>query len=97
VRIHLLRATIYDDRGWNWWVEDTRDPFWSDVEVVLLRLDRFRYPFVWLYQDSNVAEGIEPEFAVIGGVGEFAMDSNLGGKHYRYFDEARGESQIELW
>jgi hypothetical protein len=46
MEVKLLEATIYDDAGWTWWTEQTRDPTWNDIAVTLRRLDRFCYPFV---------------------------------------------------
>jgi hypothetical protein len=95
--MHLLRVTIYDDDGWTWRTEEIREPTWADIEAAILRLDRFQYPFVWLYRsaesersrvtdDRMLSPGSIPDFDVMGGKGEFAMTGHTNAAYQRWYD-----------
>jgi hypothetical protein len=97
VKVHLLDVTIYDDKGWPWRTERIRNPTWDDIELAIRRLDRFCYPFVWLFQDVDATEDAPPEFNVLGGEGEYTMDYGPEGTELRYFDPTPGDDEIEVW
>jgi hypothetical protein len=97
VEVHLLRVTIYDDDGWTWRTEEIREPTWADIEAAIRRLDRFHYPFVWLYRSAVAEEDANPEFNVLGGDGEFAMDTTIATSYHRYYDQSPGDELIEIW
>jgi hypothetical protein len=98
VEAKLLQVTTYLADGWTWHTEQIRNPTWDDVEAAVCRLDRFHYPFAWLYRTADPEEGMPP-FSVAGGEGEFAMDSteDNNSAYYRYFDASRGDEMIEIW
>jgi hypothetical protein len=107
VEIHLLDVTIYGESGRTWRTEEIREPTWTDIEAAIRRLDRFHYPFVWLYRSAVVERGMTgdrskgmsslPDFEVIGGEGEFAMDARTDSSYHRYYDQSRGDGMIEIW
>jgi hypothetical protein len=68
VEAKLLQVTIYMADGWTWHTEQIRNPTWNDVDAAVRRLDRFHYPFVWLYRTADPEEGMPP-FGVTGGEG----------------------------
>jgi len=94
---HLLRVTIYDDDGWTWQTEEIREPTWADIEVAIRRLDRFHYPFVWLYRSDTAGWTAIPDFDVMGGEGESAMEATIDNSYHRYYDQSRGDEMIEIW
>src|SRR5690242_16880524 len=95
--IKMLDITIYGETGSGWHTESDRNPSWDDIEVAIRRLDRFRYPFVWLYREIRALEEAEPDFTVIGGEGEFAADCLADGIAYRLCDPSRGDDMIVIW
>lgn len=74
-----------------------RSASWDDIEVAIRCLDRFNYPFVWLFQSADVEEDALPDFDVMGGKGEYYLDSYADGCFYRYYDPSRGDDVIEIW
>lgn len=97
MRAKLLDVTIYDDDGWTWRTEEVRNPTWDEIEAAIRRLDRFRYPFVWLYRSAEVERDASPEFSIVGGEGEFAIELIADGSYHRYHDQSRGDELIEIW
>jgi hypothetical protein len=97
MKVGLLQVTIYQDDGWTWRTERFRNPRWDDIDAAIRRLDRFHYPFVWLFRDADIEEDALPEFSVMGGKGEFYMDSYADGFGYHYCDPSRGDDLIEIW
>jgi hypothetical protein len=106
--IQLMDITLYEDDGWTWRTEEVRQPTWEAVEAATHRLDRFRFPFVWLYlsaererghvtNDRVLIPGSIPDFEVVGGDGEFAMNANLDGRAWRYVDPSRGTAMVPIW
>ena len=97
MKVQMLHVTIYDDTGSKWWTERIRKPSWDDIDLAIRRLDRFRYPFIWLFQDPDIEEDAIPEFNVMGGEGEYTMDYGPGGTELHYYDPTRGDEEIEVW
>jgi hypothetical protein len=78
-------------------MEEIREPTWADIEAAIRRLDRFHYPFVWLYRSAVAEEDANPEFNVLGGDSEFAMDATTDTTYHRYYDQSRGDEMIKIW
>lgn len=97
MKVQLLQVTIYNDSGGAWRTERVHHPTWDGIEAAIRRLDRFRYPFIWLYRSAEVDQDTPPEFNVMGGEGEFAIDSIADGAYHRYYDQSRGDEEIEIW
>jgi hypothetical protein len=103
VEVHLLSVTIYDDDGWTWRTEEIRETTWVNIEAAICRLDRFHYPFVWLYRSTvaklDSAPGFSdvPDFDVMGGEGEFVLTATTDSFFHRYYDQSRGDELIEIW
>lgn len=97
MEVKLIHVTVYDGGGWTWRSEDIRNPTWDDVETAIRRLDRFHYPFVGLFLSTDSEPYTYPNFNVIGGEGEFAMDSMADSAYYRYYEQTRGDEMIEIW
>lgn len=97
MKVKVLQITIYDADGWTWRTEQVCNPTWNDIEQAVRRLDRFRYPFIWLYQQIDAEPEDVPDFSVIGGEGEFAMDEMADGTYRRYHDPTRGDDMIKAW
>jgi hypothetical protein len=97
MQVQLIRLTIYEDDGWTWRTEEISNPTWEGVEVAIRHLDRFHYPFAWLFRSAAAEPDLLPELNVMGGEGEFYIDSYTGDAYLRYFDPSRGDETIEIW
>jgi hypothetical protein len=95
--VHLLHAVVYQDDGWTWRVEQKIEPSWGDIAAAIRRLDRFNYPFVWLFSSEEVDEDAFPEFSVMGGEGEYVIDYGADLAEGSYVDPHRGDSLVEVW
>jgi hypothetical protein len=74
VWVKRLDITIYESDGWTWRMEEVRDPAWEDVAAAIRRLDRFLYPYIWLYLNAERPRDIPADFSVLGGEGEYFID-----------------------
>lgn len=98
--VKFLRAEVYGANGWNPRSEKTRNPSWRQIEAAIRRLDRFQYPFVWLFlaEDENESDELENTLQVMGGKGAYFVNLNAG--EYNNvslsFPDAPNEG-IEVW
>jgi hypothetical protein len=106
--VQVMDITLYEDDGWTWRTEEVRQPTWEMVEAAIRSLDRFHVPFVWFHlnaerEQGRVADarvlipGSIPDFEVDGGEGEYAMNANLEGRTWRYFNPSRDTTKIPIW
>ncbi len=97
MHVHLLDVTVYPANGGTWKTKRTPNPTLEDIETAVRRLDRFHYPYLYLYHDANAAEDAPPEFTVMGGMGEYTMFSGFNGDELFYYDPGRNDEEIEVW
>lgn len=95
--VKLLRAIVYGQDGRVWWTEGGTAPAWVDIEAAIRRLDRDRFPFIWLFQRVPVEEDALPDFNVIGGEGCYAFDCRVDGVEYRYHEPRHTDGGTVLW
>ncbi len=96
--IRLMKVFEYDGTGRNCAQSDALDPPWEQIEKVIRRLDKFRFPFVWFFQSERLTENAIPDFEVMGGDGEYSIaGTSRGGKRQWFFDPSHGNDQIDLW
>lgn len=96
--LDLLDATEYPSHDGSWRTIPTPHPDWPTVEEAIRRLDRYRWPFVWLHTVPPVYGEI-PENAlnVMGGRGEYYLSLSKDGGETAYVDVARGDAVIQIW
>jgi hypothetical protein len=94
-----LYLTEYDSSGWNEQSELVANPIWEQIESSIRRLDKFRFPFVWLYLRSDADPRDVPEFEVIGGAGDYLVACSVDGYHQRRVLNATADEddEIEVW
>ncbi|HEV2239381.1 MAG TPA: hypothetical protein VGR57_22185 [Ktedonobacterales bacterium] len=98
MKVKRLDITVYESDGWTWRTDEIRNPSWHDVEAAIRRLDRFRYPFVWLFLNAEANLFDDPyEFSVLGGEGEYFIDGHADDHHWRWYDPSRQGEPIEVW
>lgn len=91
--INALRITKYPDRG-KPTSKDLHEPAWSDIESAIRRLDRDRFPFVWLFA-GEVDD--YPDFSILGGTGAYAMTAVVGDCTYKFHDPRQSDEVIVIW
>jgi hypothetical protein len=93
-----LYLTEYDETGWNPQSQLVANPTWEQIDASIRRLDKFSFPFVWIYLRPDADPQDVPEFEVIGGAGDYVVACSVEGYHQRRVlvnDDAHDE--IEVW
>jgi len=93
--INLMQITVYETDGWTNRTEQVQNPTWEQIDHSIRRLDKFRYPFVLLYRDTQVEESDQPDFCVMGG----GRDSVVSGMDRRICFRGQDPEieSIEVW
>jgi len=96
--VRCLTIVVYGESGWGWHLEKTFDPTWNQIVASIDRLDKFRYPWVWLFigdEDENPSVDC---LTIMGGEGVYWLA--LGAGKYdqlRLFDPTKGSHEVEVW
>ena len=81
-RVKFMRAEVYGPDGWNPRPERIPNPSWRQIEQAILRLDRFRYPWIWLFLTEAETEPDEEELqeclTIMGGRRAYYLEPNAG-------------------
>lgn len=98
--VKLLHAETYGANGWNPRPQRTHNPSWGQIEAAIRRLDRFRYPYIWLFlsEEEDDSGDLNNTLQVIGGKGAYYLTLNAGefDNVTLYFPDAPDE-EIEVW
>lgn len=97
MRVQKLVLTVYRDDGWGAQSRWILQPTWTDVEVAIHELDRFRHPFLWMYLRPSAHQDDVPDFEVLGGDGAYTMNGLRGGEQVRYSKPTGGEELVPVW
>ena len=73
------------------------DPSWADIEEAIRRLDRDKYPSIWLHLTDPVDQDGPQGLNIMGGRGEYALSISLPGQLVYYDDPKRGDEVILIW
>jgi hypothetical protein len=66
-----LTIVIYDQTGKDWHFEKTFEPTWDDIVASIDRLDKFRYPWLWLFIGDETADATVDCLTIMGGDGVY--------------------------
>ncbi len=96
--VRCMSYVEYDERGWGWHMEKVANPTWGQVVGSIRQLDKFRYPWVWLFIGENEEDATVDCLTVMGGDGVYRVGLSAG-KHdqLRLFDPDKGSHEVELW
>lgn len=102
MHIKCLQHVEYDPTGRSYQSYKNSKPTWEDVESSIRRLDRFRFPFVWLWatddSEKQTLDGEGDVFTVMGGEGAYWLAGSFNGFFERRIDyPERGDSTVEVW
>lgn len=96
--VRCLSYVEYDERGWGWHMEKIANPTWDQVVSSIRRLDKFRYPWVWLFIGDNDEDATVDCLTIMGGEGVYWVGLSAGKyDQLRLFDPDKGSQIIELW
>ena len=101
MHVKCLEWVVYRSH-WDWSSEKLRRPAWADIEAAVRRLDRFHYPFVWLWATEEgsppALDGTSESLEVMGGEGVWWLAGTFEGYFQRRLDyPERGEKEVRLW
>jgi hypothetical protein len=95
--IRCLAYVVYDESGWGWHEEKVASPSEAQVEASIRRLDKFRYPWIWLFIGDD-EDPTEDCLTVMGGDGVYWIALSAG-KHdqLRLFDPDKSNNIVHIW
>jgi hypothetical protein len=96
--VRCLSIVVYGETGRDWHVEKIANPSWDQIVTSVHRLDRFRYPWVWLFIGDNDEDGTIDCLTIMGGDGAYWVGLSAG-KHseLRLFDPSKGTQEVQVW
>jgi hypothetical protein len=102
MHVKVLEFIEYPEDGSDWLEEKVPVHAWSDIEPFIRRLDRNRFPFLWLWPTEDEAfHDLSEEdevFQVMGGRGAYSISVNLKGFVHRQLDfPEQGEEEVWVW
>jgi len=96
--VRCLSFVEYDETGWGWQLEKIREPTWDDVLVSVHRLDKFRYPWVWLFISDNDEDATLDCLTILGGDDVYWVALSAGiYDQLRLFDSNKSSNEVDLW
>lgn len=102
MHVKVLEFIEYPENGAPWRSGKVPVAAWSEIESAIRRLDRNRYPFLFLWPTTDEAyhELADDEvFQVMGGRGAWFVSATLAGSFERWslhFPE-QGEEEVRVW
>jgi hypothetical protein len=95
--IKLMKLFEYDATGRNCQEFRTADPTWEEIERVVRRLEKFRFPFAWFFLSADAFEDDLPDFEIMGGPDDYFMVCSADGCQRRYHDPSQGKLLVHVW
>lgn len=96
--IRCLTVAVYDETGWKWHLEKTRNPTWDEIVTAIRRLDKFRYPWVWLFIGDADEDATVECLTVMGGEGVYWLGLTAGKfDQLRLFDPEKSGDEVNVW
>ena len=85
--VKCLTIVVYGETGWNWHLEKTFNPTWDDIVASIDRLDKFRYPWMWLFVGDETEDATVDWLTIMGGDGVYGLALSAGRyEQLRLFD-----------
>lgn len=79
-------------------VKKINNPIWEDIEASVLRLDKNRYPWVWLFIGNSDEDPAVDCLAIIGGENLYWIALSAGNhSQLRLFEPNKNRNEIDLW
>ena len=96
--VECLTIVVYDETGSGWHFEKIFKPTWNDIVASIDRLDKFRYPWLWLFIGDETEDARVDCLTIMGGEGVFWLALTAGKyDQLRLFDPNKGNQEIKVW
>lgn len=96
--LRCLTIVVYGDTGKDWHFEKTFNPSWDAIVAAIDRLDKFRYPWVWLFIGDQDEDASVDCLTIMGGDGVYWLGLTAGKyDQLRLFDPNKGSHDVQLW
>lgn len=91
-----LSAAQYSKDGLSYEMLETASPTWQQIESAIATLDRFCFPYLWLFLDETETE--QERIDVMGGRGAYWLCGSTKGYLYRRLMNPSGsQAEIMVW
>jgi hypothetical protein len=102
MHVKCLEYVVYGPAGRKWKAHKVWNPTWNAIEQAIRRLDRFRYPFAWLWatedESKQTIDGTGELLEVMGGEGVWWLAGSFDGYFQRRLDyPERGDAEVAVW
>jgi|GEM_PF-1014258 len=102
MHVKCLEHVEYGPNGWGYESHKKRHPSWDEIELAIRRLDRFLFPYVFLWATEDVKEQVLDDggdyLNVMGGEGAYWIAGSFNGYFERRVDyPEQGEGRVEVW
>lgn len=104
MHVKVLEYIVYTADGRSWRSEKVLRPSWPQIEEAIRRLDRYRYPFLFLWasedEDRHVLDGNNDVFNIIGGKGAYWLSAtSVEGGYFerRTVNANAGTDEVQVW
>jgi hypothetical protein len=96
--VRCLSFVTYSESGSDWHLEKVANPAWDRIVAAVHRLDRFRYPWVWLFIGEEDEDATVDCLTIMGGGGVYWVGLSAGPYiQRRLFDPSKGQHEVPLW
>jgi hypothetical protein len=96
--VKCLTIVVYGDTGKDWHFEKAFNPSWDEIVAAIDRLDKFRYPWVWLFIGDEDEDASVDCLTIMGGEGVYWLGLTAGKyEQLRLFDRSKGSHEVQLW
>ena len=96
--IRWLNYVEYGESGWGWHEEKIANPTWDQIVFFIKRLDKFLYPWVWLFTGEVDDDPLVDCLTVMGGDGVYWFVLSSGQyQQLRLFDATKGTHEVKVW
>ena len=75
--VKCLTIVVYETR-WDWHLEKTFNPTWDEIVASIDRLDKFHYPWVWLFVGDETENSTVDCLTIMGGDGVYWLALSAG-------------------
>jgi hypothetical protein len=96
--IRCLTFVVYGETGWGYHLEKIPNPTWDEIVAAIHRLEKFRYPWLWLFTGDEDEDPNVDCLTIMGGKGVYWLAvTTPNTNQLRLFDPNKGTHEIEVW
>jgi hypothetical protein len=103
MHVKVLDYVVYSENGCSWETHKVVHPTWQQIDGAIRKLDRFRYPFLFLWptedESKHIIDGSADVLEVMGGEGAYWLaGSSANGLFQRRLNYPdRGNKEVVVW